>query len=87
MYGPALRSGRWNVSYEQYPAKDYPLYCSGGAWFLQTQYLPRLLNASKVVPFLWVDDAYLTGLLAAEAGIKRHGFQKHYGRPKLELDC
>ncbi|XP_066952185.1 beta-1,3-galactosyltransferase 1-like [Macrobrachium rosenbergii] len=86
MYGPALRSGRWYVSYEQYPRRDYPLYCSGGLWFLQTKKLPLLLEASKTVPFLWVDDAYLTGLLAIKAGIERHPFQDFYGHPKPQLD-
>nr|XP_045602233.1 beta-1,3-galactosyltransferase 1-like [Procambarus clarkii] len=79
MYGPALRKGRWRVRYEEYPAQNYPLYCSGGAWFLQTSFIPRLLEASKVVPFLWVDDTYITGLLAKGAGIKQLGFQDFYG--------
>ncbi|XP_071526943.1 beta-1,3-galactosyltransferase 1-like [Panulirus ornatus] len=84
MYGPALRWGRWKVRRKEYPARDYPLYCSGGAWFLQTKLIPRLLKASKVVPFLWVDDAYITGLLAKEAGIKHFAFQKYYGGPKVK---
>ncbi|XP_071526449.1 uncharacterized protein [Panulirus ornatus] len=84
MYGPALRWGRWKVRYEEYPAKNYPLYCSGGAWFLQTKFVPQLLKASRSVPFLWVDDAYLTGLLANKAGIKKLPFHKYYGGPHLQ---
>lgn len=79
MYGPALRWGRYKVRYEEYPAKDYPLYCSGGVWFLQTNLIKRLLLARETVPFLWVDDAYVTGLLAKRAGIGQLPFQKFYG--------
>ncbi|XP_042230201.1 uncharacterized protein LOC121871786 [Homarus americanus] len=86
MYGPAIRSGKWKVRYEEYPAKNYPLYCSGGAWFLQTKFIPRLLEASKVVPFLWVDDAYISGLLAKQAGIKQLPFQKYYGGPRIKME-
>nr|XP_045602422.1 beta-1,3-galactosyltransferase 5-like [Procambarus clarkii] len=84
MYGPALREGRWKVRYKEYPSQDYPLYCSGGAWFLQTNLIPRLLEASKVVPFLWVDDAYITGLLARQAGIEQLGFQDYYGGAEVD---
>ncbi|KAK8722851.1 hypothetical protein OTU49_012084 [Cherax quadricarinatus] len=79
MYGPVLREGRWKVSPEEYPEKEYPLYCSGGVWFLQTRLISFLLQASKVVPYLWVDDAYITGVLAVKAGIKRLGFHDFYG--------
>lgn len=81
MYGPALRYGRYKVRYEEYPGKEYPLYCSGGAWFLQTRLIPRLLEARKTVPYLWVDDAYITGLLARRAGIRQLPFQRYYGGP------
>ncbi|XP_063889505.1 uncharacterized protein LOC135116165 isoform X2 [Scylla paramamosain] len=83
MYGPALRYGRYKVRYEEYPARDYPLYCSGGVWFLQTRFIPRLLEARKTVPYLWVDDAYITGLLARRAGIGHLPFQRYYGGPHV----
>ncbi|XP_068203908.1 lactosylceramide 1,3-N-acetyl-beta-D-glucosaminyltransferase-like [Palaemon carinicauda] len=86
MRGPALRYGRWYVSYAQYPKLNYPMYCSGGLWFLQTKKLPLLLEASKKVPFLWVDDAYLTGIVADKAKVARHPFQEFYGHPKPTLE-
>ncbi|XP_069184412.1 beta-1,3-galactosyltransferase 1-like isoform X2 [Procambarus clarkii] len=76
--GGPQRSGKWNVSYEEYPANIYPPYCAGAMWFLQTKLIPRLLKASEVVPFLWVDDTYITGLLAKEAGIKRLKFNRYF---------
>ncbi|KAK3871753.1 hypothetical protein Pcinc_023130 [Petrolisthes cinctipes] len=86
MYGPVLRSGRWKVRYEEYPQDKYPLYCSGGVWFLQTKLVPKLLEASKSVPFLWVDDAYITGVLAQKARLKQFPFQKYYGKPEPKLE-
>ncbi|KAK8393538.1 hypothetical protein O3P69_006702 [Scylla paramamosain] len=79
VYGPALRYGRHKVRYEEYPARYYPLYCSGGVWFLQTRLISRLFEARKTVPYLWVDDAYITGLLARRAGIGHLQFQRYYG--------
>ncbi|XP_069184854.1 beta-1,3-galactosyltransferase 1-like [Procambarus clarkii] len=75
---PVFRSGRWKVSYDEYPAEVYPRHCAGPVWFLQTKLIPRLLEASKVVPFLWVDDVYITGVLANNAGIKILTFNKYF---------
>ncbi|XP_042894382.1 beta-1,3-galactosyltransferase 5-like isoform X2 [Penaeus japonicus] len=69
---PVLRTGRWKVEQWEFPDAEYPTYCSGGGWFLQTKLVPRLLDACRVVPFLWVDDVYITGLLAREASIKHY---------------
>ncbi|KAK4306740.1 hypothetical protein Pmani_021463 [Petrolisthes manimaculis] len=85
MYGPVLRTGRWKVRYEEFPQDEYPLYCSGGVWFLQTKLVPKLLEASKSVNFLWVDDAYVTGLLAEKAGIGRFPFHNYYGGAEIKL--
>ncbi|XP_064111723.1 beta-1,3-galactosyltransferase 5-like isoform X3 [Macrobrachium nipponense] len=63
------RSGRWRVSLGQFPWKAYPPYCSGAVWILATRLIHRLLTASRQAPFLWVDDAYVTGVLAKRAGI------------------
>lgn len=84
MYGPALRWGKWKVRYDEYPATNYPLYCSGGAWFLQTKLISRLLAVTQYVPFLWVDDVYISGLLAKMAGIKQVPFQRFYGGPRVD---
>ncbi|ROT78671.1 hypothetical protein C7M84_002602 [Penaeus vannamei] len=69
--GKVLREGRWSVDLAEYPASEYPYYCSGGMWILQTKQIPRLLEASKVEPFLWVEDAYICGILRIHAGIKQ----------------
>lgn len=66
---PVLRTGRWKVNEWEFPDAEYPTYCSGGVWFLRTKLVPRLLDACRIVPFLWVDDVYITGLLAQAANV------------------
>ncbi|XP_076057012.1 lactosylceramide 1,3-N-acetyl-beta-D-glucosaminyltransferase-like isoform X2 [Oratosquilla oratoria] len=67
---PVLREGRYQVPFKQYPFSKYPDYCSGFAWLTLTKSVSRLLQESRNVPFLWVDDAWLTGVVAREAGLK-----------------
>ncbi|XP_047476435.1 lactosylceramide 1,3-N-acetyl-beta-D-glucosaminyltransferase A-like [Penaeus chinensis] len=67
------RSGRWAVSHDDFRNDEYPVFCSGAAWVLPTRLLPRLLRASQTAPFLWVDDVYITGILARHAGVTHLG--------------
>ncbi|KAG7161917.1 Beta-1-3-galactosyltransferase 1-like 5 [Homarus americanus] len=69
MVGRVLRKGKWKVTREEYSAKMYPKYCQGTMWLLATEQLPKLLEASKEVSYLWVDDAFITGLLVQKAHI------------------
>ncbi|XP_063609853.1 beta-1,3-galactosyltransferase 5-like [Penaeus indicus] len=67
------RSGRWAVSHDDFRNDEYPVFCSGAAWVLPTRLLSRLLRASQTAPFLWVDDVYITGILARHAGVTHLG--------------
>ncbi|XP_045116253.1 beta-1,3-galactosyltransferase 2-like isoform X1 [Portunus trituberculatus] len=67
------RKGRWRVMRKEFPGRRYPPFCQGILWLLPTKEVSRLLRASAAVKFLWVDDAYITGLLAKQSGIKISG--------------
>ncbi|XP_069996150.1 beta-1,3-galactosyltransferase 1 isoform X2 [Penaeus vannamei] len=72
------RQGRWAVQDEDYPSGTYPEYCMGAAWVVQTNVIPRLLRAAAQVQFLWVDDVYVTGILAQGAGVKHSPWMKKF---------
>ena len=48
-----------------YSGEFYPTYCSGAAYILTMDLVPKLLNESYMTRFFWVDDVYVTGILAA----------------------
>lgn len=72
-YGmPVLRGtgcAKWCVTEEEWPHKTYPTYCSGSAFIIPNNVTHRLYHAYFHAPFLWVDDAYITGVLSQEAGV------------------
>ncbi|XP_077490573.1 uncharacterized protein LOC144101341 isoform X1 [Amblyomma americanum] len=68
----------WYMSNEVYPKKYFPRYCSGSAVFMESAALRPLYNASFEVPYLPVDDAYVTGELAAVAGIGHEALNRIY---------
>ena len=66
-----MRRGKWKIPFKKFRNKFYPDYCLGPFWLMQTQYIPRLLNSVNTTRFIWIDDVYITGLLAKNAGIDR----------------
>lgn len=70
---PVARSGQWSVPLQLYPQSTYPDYCSGVLYVLRRERLPQLLAAAATAPLIAVEDAFITGLLAARTGMKcRH---------------
>ncbi|KAK3884406.1 hypothetical protein Pcinc_011310 [Petrolisthes cinctipes] len=64
------RTGKWCVEKYEFPGKKYPPYCAGGAWVVANKGVPRLLKAATHAPPLWVDDVYVTGILARKASLR-----------------
>jgi len=58
----------------------FPQYCAGIGYIVSSPLVPLLYNASKSTPFFWIDDVYVTGLLAKKlpAGVKYVDTGKHF---------
>jgi hypothetical protein len=61
---------KWYVTVSEYPYTTYPPYCAGFAYVMSADVNRKLYEASGSVPFLWVDDVYVTGFLALQAGVR-----------------
>ena len=63
---PVLRvDPKWAVSKSDFAGDVYPRYCSGIAVVLSLDVVLALSRVASRVPFFWVDDVFLTGLLPA----------------------
>lgn len=63
----AKREGKWALTLSEYPNKTYPSYCSGIAYFISPDVLVKLhieANTKFSKNFLWIDDLFVTGILA-----------------------
>ena len=67
-----MRSGKWRVDEKDWKDDYYPVYCSGSAFTMPVSVARRLHEVSYHVPFFWVDDFYVTGLLPMKAGNITH---------------
>lgn len=58
------RSSKWYTSEEEFPSDFFLKYCSGSAYLMSTDVVKRFYNKSLETPFFWVDDYFVTGMLA-----------------------
>ena len=63
-----MRSGKWEVEESMLKDKYYPPYCRGAAVIFNPSVLEDLYQASFHVPFIPVDDAYISGYLVQYIG-------------------
>ncbi|XP_065300335.1 beta-1,3-galactosyltransferase 5-like [Dermacentor albipictus] len=81
------RYGKWYVPKSMYPRATYPDYVNGPAYLISGDSISLLLRSARLVPYLYIEDVYITGLLADKAGVRRvndNGYapeRKHHIRP------
>ncbi|XP_057368442.1 UDP-GalNAc:beta-1,3-N-acetylgalactosaminyltransferase 1-like [Daphnia carinata] len=66
----ANRVGKWNISYEEWPWKQYPPYYLGPAVIIPGSTIRPLLAAFQTTPMMPFDDVYYGGICTEKAGIK-----------------
>ncbi|CAL1532071.1 unnamed protein product [Lymnaea stagnalis] len=65
---------KWSVSMEEYPFRAYPPYCLGLGIFMTRDVALRLYETTRDVRPFWIDDVYMTGLVAWKAGVTLKDF-------------
>jgi len=74
---PVRRKGRWALRPSDYPFHYFPPYESGSGYLVSSDLLGPLRNASDFVPYIFIDDVYVTGILGRVVGarhVTRPGF-------------
>lgn len=64
------RSGKNAVSPEEYKFDRYPSFCGGLAYFMTKSAVLNIVKSySDGQDYLWLDDVFITGILAKKAGV------------------
>lgn len=61
---------KWFVKREEYSATTYPLFLSGWFYITTPKVSQSIYHLSQKVPYFWIDDVYVTGILADKLNIK-----------------
>ncbi|KAI5634878.1 galactosyltransferase domain-containing protein [Phthorimaea operculella] len=71
-HAPVLRTySKWSVTREEYRDDYYPDYCNGPFIIYSADVARRLLAASRKAAFFWIDDVFVSGILAKMIGVKK----------------
>lgn len=62
-------ANKWFVKNAEFPESEYPPFLSGWLYILSRSAAFKLLSFTRSVPYFWIDDVYVTGLLARKAGV------------------
>lgn len=57
------KNSKWHVPEEVFKEESYPAFCSGSAYLVRTDDASKIYSISNKTTFLWVDDAFVTGVL------------------------
>lgn len=81
------RSGKWAVSAADYPWPEYPQYCAGLAYVATPDAADELSRAAQAgaAPRVWVDDVWVTGLLAEALRLQHHYLNLRYSYDHTEM--
>ena len=85
---PERKAGKWNVSLSEYDEAFYPPYCPGLGSVITGDLMPKLYEASFYQKYFWIEDVYLTGLLAraVNATFEQVSSTVHFGSSRVIRD-
>lgn len=78
---------KWFVTQSEFPGSMYPPFLSGWLYITTPKDARALLEASKTVHYFWIDDTYVTGLLAQVAGISHQDIHQYFTLHSEYLEC
>lgn len=80
-------ANKWYVTQKEYPGNTYPDFLSG--WFYITNYLTvkNLLRVIENERYFWIDDLFVTGILARKLRIKHFSLNKYFLTDAVHTFC
>lgn len=84
-----LKENKWYVTKSEYRKSFYPPFLSGWMYLTTPKTAASLVAVAKETPYFWIDDVYVTGILATKLNIKLENVRfKHMFLEFFELmDC
>ncbi|KAK4469876.1 hypothetical protein MN116_007384 [Schistosoma mekongi] len=75
----SVKNFKWQITDKEYPENVFPTYCEGFGYVMDMKLAPSIYWCSMFRRSIWIDDVYVTGILAQTLGIPRIPFQNGHG--------
>lgn len=80
-------ANKWYVTNKEYPRTEYPNFLSGWFYITNPQTAKLLVDLTKDLPYFWIDDLYVTGLLVEKTNITFVRLNRYYTTHPEYLQC
>lgn len=80
-------ANKWYVTKQEYQKNMYPPFVSGWFYITTPKVAGKLVHLSEQTPYFWIDDVYVTGILAKQLKIKHYNLNKIYAVHSEYLEC
>lgn len=80
-------ANKWYVTKKEYDKDIYPPFVSGWFYITTPQVCIKLERQSKFVPYFWIDDTYVTGILPKLAKVRHYDLKKIFTVHSEFLQC
>ena len=80
-------TGKWAVSEEEFQGPEYPDFLSGWAYAIDPLAASKIVSLAERRSVFWIDDVWVTGILASEAGIRINSLNTFYTVYREYIDC
>ncbi|XP_053385800.1 beta-1,3-galactosyltransferase 5-like [Mercenaria mercenaria] len=57
---------KWGVNLMEYPLDRYPPYAQGTSYTLTKNLIPKIVATSQLLPYLHIEDVFITGIVASK---------------------
>ncbi|XP_043196950.1 beta-1,3-galactosyltransferase 5-like [Amphibalanus amphitrite] len=81
---PYRGDSKWHVSLEEWPKEYYPPYVSGWLYIASQDMASAMVRRSTELPFFWIDDLFITGMITERMAINITGFNNLFA---TSADC
>lgn len=78
---------KWRVTQEEYGEKVYPEFLSGWCYIAPMETVRLLSRGVTTQPYFWIDDVFVTGLVAEKFSVTRQGINNKYTIHTAHLRC
>lgn len=78
---------KWYVQKTEYHNDSYPMFLSGWFYITTPKVCQKLEMQSKNTKYFWIDDVYVTGIMAESLNINRFDISSIFTKTSEVLEC
>ncbi|CAG9864525.1 unnamed protein product [Phyllotreta striolata] len=80
-------ANKWYVTRKEYSPAVYPTFVSGWFYVTNPKTAGKLHKLSQTTEYFWIDDTYITGVLAQKLKVKHFDISRYYTEHSEYVEC